>query len=124
VQNFSNQDGTHATSEGCSLTGSTYSSGKHGLSLNMHGLESTNNNNCTRRIVMHSNWYMENGGFGRSWGCLVFSQSDRNEIFNAIKEGSITCNFGGKGSRNSGLQSDSPSPQKYKKSKKGNRRRR
>jgi L,D-transpeptidase catalytic domain len=99
LQSFSNVNNTNASSEGCSLTGSIYN-GSHGKSLNLHGFEKTNNNNCSRRVVMHSNHYMNNGKTGRSWGCPVFSDVDKKVVLQKIESGSITCNFRGDGKSN------------------------
>lgn len=90
---FSNEARNKASTKGCNLTGSIYQGG-HGASLNLHGLEKTNDNNCGRRVVMHSNdRYMYNDPLGRSWGCQVFREKDRKEFMSKIAGGSISCNF-------------------------------
>ncbi len=71
---FSNVDGSHQSSIGLYITGETYI-GKHGKSLRLHGLSSTNDLAHQRLIVIHSAPYVSpetiarQGFLGTSWGC-------------------------------------------------------
>gem|GEM_PF-1215479 len=87
---FSNQDGTHATSLGFFMTGSAYN-GKHGYSLKLHGLSSTNSNALARAIVIHGAEYVGPGivPLGRSWGCPAVEMPVRTKLINTLKGGTI-----------------------------------
>jgi translation initiation factor IF-1 len=92
---FSNQNGSHKTSIGLYKTAETYH-GKHGYSMRVDGLDSTNNNARSRNIVFHSAEYAEqeflntNGYLGRSHGCFATSVYDNNMIIRLSRErGSI-----------------------------------
>lgn len=85
---FSNQDGSLMTSLGFYLTGVTYS-GSHGLSLRLHGLESTNSNAYSRAIVMHGADYVNPGYVGRSFGCPAIENKYVNTLIPALKNKSL-----------------------------------
>jgi len=74
---FSNNPSGHMSSLGLYSMGGTYS-GKHGLSLKLNGLESTNSNARRRMVVIHGADYMNEaemfaqGYGGRSEGCPAF----------------------------------------------------
>ena len=91
---FSNADGSHQSSLGFYLTGSTYS-GSNGYSMRLKGLEKGFNDNAERRsIVMHGATYVSEdvihstGRLGRSWGCPAVSQKEHKQIIDLIKDGS------------------------------------
>ena len=76
LEQFSNEPGSEATSEGAYLVGEPYS-GKYGWSLRLTGLDPSNSNADARAIVVHSAWYAEpemirtHGKLGRSEGCFA-----------------------------------------------------
>jgi hypothetical protein len=87
---FSNINGSEMSSLGVYLTAETYS-GKHGLSLRLDGLSSTNSNVRMREIVMHAATYVydTNKKAGRSWGCLALPPADRDRAVSLLKGGSL-----------------------------------
>ena len=58
LENFSNQHGSEATSNGTYITSDTYE-GKYGHSMRVKGLDWSNNNAEQRAIVIHNAWYAE-----------------------------------------------------------------
>ena len=58
LEQFSNQSGSEATSNGAYMTADTYH-GKYGLSMKVRGLDWSNNNAEARAIVIHNAWYAE-----------------------------------------------------------------
>jgi hypothetical protein len=94
---FGDRPESHMSSLGFFRTDETYvsDSGGHGLSMRLVGLSGSNRNAWDRAIVIHANWYMEPGFLaqrrkpGRSYGCLVFSDRDRNEIVDKLKGGAL-----------------------------------
>ncbi len=91
---FSNVIGSRKSSIGVFKTGSIYL-GKHGRSLNLHGLEKQFNSNAyRRRVVLHGSSYVgedraKHGALGRSHGCLALSFKDINPVINDIKNGTL-----------------------------------
>lgn len=83
---FSNRNGSNMTSLGYFRTAETYS-GKHGYSLRMDGLSSTNSNARDRAIVMHGAEYTSWGG--RSLGCPAVEMSVRTGLINKLRDGSL-----------------------------------
>lgn len=81
LQNFSDEVGSGATSEGAYLTGAEYI-GVHGPSRRLQGLDPTNIHAEERAIVIHSAWYAspetaaKQGMLGRSDGCFAFGAQD------------------------------------------------
>ena len=94
LQNFSNEYGSLATSEGAYLTGDAYE-GENGPSRRLLGLDPTNNNAEGRAIVIHAAWYVgpdivaRQGRLGRSDGCFVFSQADIGQILTRLGKGRL-----------------------------------
>jgi hypothetical protein len=95
AKRFSDRHGSHQSSLGLFKTGKTYS-GKHGLSLELHGLEKgVNSNALSRRVVIHAANYVTEGSIkalgrlGRSWGCPALSPHEAKPIINTIKDGSL-----------------------------------
>lgn len=94
---FSDREGSHRSSLGFFMTGDTYVSESrgHGLSLRLKGLSDSNRHAEERNIVIHANWYMapkflkKAGKPGRSHGCLVFADDDRDEIVEKLKGGAL-----------------------------------
>ncbi len=89
---FSNNFGSHATSNGTYVTGDYYQ-GKYGLSMKVRGLDWTNNNAMARAIVIHNAWYAEpdmiaaHGKLGRSEGCFAFSRASQWQVMNRLAGG-------------------------------------
>ena len=88
ARQFSDQEGSNATSLGFYLTTSTYQ-GKHGLSLRLRGLDQTNRSAEQRAVVMHGATYVSEGHTGRSLGCPAFSEKDAPYIIDRLKNGSL-----------------------------------
>ncbi|MBX3021185.1 MAG: murein L,D-transpeptidase catalytic domain family protein [Bdellovibrionales bacterium] len=87
---FGNVPGSKKSSVGFYRTAETYS-GKHGLSLRLDGLSSTNSNARSRAIVIHSAAYVQEKAIkqGRSEGCIVVSPENREAVVNRLAKGSI-----------------------------------
>jgi hypothetical protein len=92
LDRFSNDFGSHASSNGAYTTGDYYH-GKYGLSMKTHGHDWTNNNAEPRAIVIHNAWYAEpnvlsaHGKLGRSQGCFAFSREDQWKVMRKIAGG-------------------------------------
>ena len=92
LERFSNQFGSHATSNG-TYTTAEYYDGKYGLSMKVNGLDATNNNAMARAIVIHNAWYAEpemiaqHGKLGRSEGCFAFSRKSQYEVMRKLAGG-------------------------------------
>jgi len=93
---FSNKISSYQSSLGFYKTAETYS-GKHGFSLRLDGLESSNSNARSRAIVIHGADYVskefirKNGKLGRSLGCPSLPKANYEAIIKTIKDG--TCLF-------------------------------
>jgi hypothetical protein len=87
---FSNSSGSNASSLGYYLAAETYS-GKHGLSLKLDGLSSTNSNARARAVVIHGASYVKEASViqGRSWGCPAVTMSYRDKVIGLLKGGSL-----------------------------------
>lgn len=85
---FSNEPGSLKTSLGFYLTLNDYY-GKHGYSLRLKGLSSTNSAALKRAIVIHGASYVTPGYVGRSWGCFAFQESKVNYIIEKLKDGAL-----------------------------------
>lgn len=90
---FSNADGSHASSLGLFLTGSTYV-GHNGYSLRLDGLDpGFNDAAMARAIVMHGAGYVNPavnrgmGRLGRSWGCPALRTAVARPIIDLMKNG-------------------------------------
>ncbi|MCB5425796.1 murein L,D-transpeptidase catalytic domain family protein [Altererythrobacter sp. CC-YST694] len=84
LQQFSNIEGSNATSRGAYITWEWYK-GRYGTSIRLGGLDQDNSNALPRAIVMHSADYATQahvekwGRLGRSNGCFAMSPEDFNE---------------------------------------------
>ena len=86
---FSNDDATHASSIGVSITGEAYY-GDHGLSRRLIGLDyGYNTNMYDRVVVIHGAKYIGNGQIGHSWGCLAVPQSVSAYLVNLVGEDTV-----------------------------------
>jgi hypothetical protein len=95
ARKFSNIANSYQSSLGFYVTGKTYS-GKHGLSLKLHGMETGINHLAeTRAIVMHgadyvSESYIKNAGrLGRSFGCPAIPMDLYKEMVTELAEGTV-----------------------------------
>lgn len=88
---FSNRPGSFQSSLGKSLTAEIYE-GVHGKSINLDGLDKSNDKMRERRIVIHSATYIENGKGGRSLGCFAVPKKDMEEILKYASKGPILVN--------------------------------
>ena len=95
AKSFSNQLQSYQSSLGVFQTGQTYQ-GKHGLSLKLHGLEPTFNDNAFKRnIVIHGAKYLSKpfiqarGYAGRSHGCPAVDTKVAHKVIELIKGGSL-----------------------------------
>ena len=91
---FSNQDGTHQSSLGTFITGSTFT-GIRGHSLRLHGLEpGINHNAYARGIVIHgtpgvSDAKARQGRMGRTEGCPAVSSEAARRLIALIAHGTV-----------------------------------
>lgn len=87
---FSNNPGSNMSSLGPYKTGSTYD-GKHGYSLRLNGLASTNSNAYDRAIVVHGASYVHDEAVkqGRSEGCPALPLEYYSKVIDIIKGGSL-----------------------------------
>lgn len=91
---FSNKDGTHQSSLGTFITGSTYD-GVRGHSLRLHGLESGINDKAySRGLVIHgtpnvSEAHARKGIMGRTEGCPAVSSTSAARLIGLIANGSV-----------------------------------
>jgi hypothetical protein len=91
---FSNVEGSKKSSIGIYVTGDQYYGG-NGLSMYLHGKESTNSNAYDRLIVMHGADYANqdfvdrNGRLGRSWGCPAVDTRYSDQLVKELQDGSV-----------------------------------
>ena len=87
---FGDKEKSLMTSLGFFKTGDTYR-GKHGFSLKLKGLSSSNQNAEKRAIVIHGANYVDNKRkiLGRSWGCPALASPDAKHVIDKIKGGSL-----------------------------------
>jgi hypothetical protein len=97
ADSFSDTEGSHASSLGVFRTSTVYVSDEpgHGLSMRLLGLSESNANAERRAIVLHARDYMEedflrrHGVAGRSHGCLVLADTDRDQAVSALRGGAL-----------------------------------
>ncbi|MFN7173628.1 MAG: murein L,D-transpeptidase catalytic domain family protein, partial [Thermaurantiacus tibetensis] len=94
LQRFSNEAESHASSEGCFLTGAHYV-GRHGRSMRLCGLEPSNSNAEARAIVVHAASYVSpaiaraQGKIGRSHGCFAVAPEDLDLVLTRLGPGRL-----------------------------------
>lgn len=90
AERFSNVSGSEMSSLGYFRVAETYH-GKHGLSIRLDGLSSTNSKARARAVVVHSASYVseEKKKAGRSWGCFVLDPKYHSSVVAKIKNGSL-----------------------------------
>ena len=92
---FSNELNSDCSSLGIYLCQNEYPSERHGRSMRLKGLESTNSNAYTRAVVLHKADYVsdefieENGRLGRSDGCFAVENSASDILIDQLKGGSF-----------------------------------
>ena len=97
AKHFSNSGGSDASSIGFYKTGEIYF-GKHGRSLRLDGLSSTNNNARDRAVVIHGARYVsDSNATGRSWGCPAVSPANIGHVIDVLKGGALIYAYGGQG---------------------------
>lgn len=95
---FSNVNMSKMTSLGIMLGGDTYVGG-HGRSMNLYGLEPTNNIAVQRDIVMHAADYVSpsfistHGRLGLSWGCPAVEPHALPKLIAALSNGSMIYHY-------------------------------
>lgn len=90
AERFSNVSGSEMSSLGYYRVSETYH-GKHGLSIRLDGLSSTNSKARARAVVIHTANYVseEKNKAGRSWGCFVLDPKYISGVISKIKNGSL-----------------------------------
>jgi hypothetical protein len=94
LHEFSNRNGSNATSEGAYLTAERYA-GVHGVSRRLNGLDPTNNNARARDVVIHAASYVSEdkianeGKIGRSNGCFAFAECDIAQVLARLGQGRL-----------------------------------
>jgi hypothetical protein len=92
--NFANVNDSKKSSLGLAIAGPTYR-GFHGYSLNLYGVEPSNDQMSFRDVVMHGASYVsdkfiaDNGRLGRSWGCAAVEEDAAQGIIDALQNGSV-----------------------------------
>lgn len=101
---FSNQEGSHASSLGTFVTDTTYN-GKNGYSMRVRGLDKGYNDNVYNRdIVVHGSNYIGDGKEGRSWGCFAVPEADARQLISLTQGKSIIYAYGGSKQPNQAAQ--------------------
>ena len=92
LRQFSNADGSYASSNGAFVTGAEYV-GKHGRSMRLSGLDASNCNAEPRAIVIHTAAYVTEamarnvGKIGRSQGCFTVTDPDLQQVLARLGKG-------------------------------------
>lgn len=92
---FSDSANSKESSLGLYKTAASTFQGKHGTSLKLIGLDSTNKYAASRAIEMHPAPYAskqfvaKNGRTGNSWGCFALDPSDSKAVFSKVSGGSL-----------------------------------
>ena len=108
---FSNKDGSKKSSVGALVTASTYQSsagrpkskkqkGIKATALKTKGLDSTNNADGPRSMILHGAHYVKSNSssVGRSWGCLSVPDNLASSIISFLGTGTFGYKFGGSSS--------------------------
>lgn len=96
---FSNKNNSLQSSLGVFVTENTYT-GKHGYSLRIRGLESSNNNAESRAVVVHAANYASPGFIkkygraGNSWGCFAVDPQQSKQLIKYIQGNSVIYAYG------------------------------
>ena len=95
AEKFSNKIHSNMSSVGKYITAKNTYTGKHGLSLRIHGLDRTNDNAYKRDIVFHGADYAKlsfiftHGRLGRSEGCFATDPEDNLKLIELITGGKM-----------------------------------
>lgn len=95
---FSNIDNSKMSSLGMVMAGDIYT-GKYGQSMNLYGMESSNDLMAKRAIVMHPapyadpNYIDKRGRLGRSWGCFALPPELAPKIIHALLNGGVIYSY-------------------------------
>ena len=96
---FSNKNNSKASSMGVFKTEKPYY-GRHGLALQLDGLDrGFNDNASSRAVVMHGGWYVDEGFIkkygraGRSWGCPAVPSDLTEPIIHAIQNNAMVVMY-------------------------------
>jgi len=102
ARSFSDTDGSHMSSLGFVVTGSTFDSSKHGRALLLFGLSSTNAHMRAREIIIHSADYVSETSSlqGHSWGCFALDPHVKDEVVTELANGALL--YAGLGKPNAG----------------------
>jgi hypothetical protein len=98
AKHFSNALGSDASSVGFFRTAEVYH-GKHGNSLRLDGLSSTNSNARSRMVVIHAAKYVseKQQHAGRSWGCPALDPKTHPQVMAKLKSGALVYAWAGQG---------------------------
>ncbi|WP_187632192.1 murein L,D-transpeptidase catalytic domain family protein [Hymenobacter lutimineralis] len=95
ARTFSNRNGSEMSSLGFYVTGQPYT-GKHGLSLKLHGMDEAYNSRAAERaVVVHGADYVseqfvrQHGRLGRSQGCPALPVAEAPRVIRTLKAGSV-----------------------------------
>jgi hypothetical protein len=95
ARSFSNEDGSHMTSLGAFITGTTYE-GRNGYSLRLRGMDPGRNDRAeARAIVVHGAPYVDEevgktlGRLGRSHGCPALRPAIAKRLIDEIRGRSL-----------------------------------
>ena len=91
ARSFSDTDGSHKSSLGFVVTGSTFDSAKHGRALLLFGLSSSNAHMRAREIIVHSADYVSETSSlqGHSWGCFALDPRVKDEVVTELANGAL-----------------------------------
>jgi hypothetical protein len=94
ARRFSNREESNMSSLGIYYTGNTFD-GRHDNSLQLMGLESTNNKALDRGILVHGAAYVspDRDPLGRSSGCFAVEEKHIDKIVDEIKHGSLLMSW-------------------------------
>ncbi len=99
ASSFGNVTDSNKSSLGFVLSGEVYN-GKHGRSMRLDGLSSTDSAMRARAIVMHGASYVDESSSspqGRSNGCLALDMAVKDGVITSVKDGALI--YAGLGSR-------------------------
>lgn len=90
AERFSNASGSEMSSIGFYRVADTYN-GKHGYSVRLDGLSSTNSNARARAVVIHPANYVseQKSKAGRSWGCPALDSKYSAKVIGLLKNGAM-----------------------------------
>lgn len=113
ARNFSDTNGSHMSSLGFVVTGSTFDFPGHGRALLLFGLSKSNAHMRQREIVIHGADYVseKSSRQGSSWGCFALDPRIKDEVITQVANGALL--YAGLGKPNAGARpsaADAPLP--------------